>query len=167
MAEQPSAQHELEEELTAYLDGELDGAGARRVEERLARDAEYRAQLQKLERTWGLLDRLPRASVGEDFTKTTLEMVAVSAAADAAEVQRQVPRVRQRQRLAGAISMVAALLVGFAIGTQVWPDPNEKLLRDLPVLENLDLYYQADDLEFLRMLDQKNIFDDGDSENAG
>src|SRR6187399_1624604 len=98
MADQPSAQHELEEELTAYLDGELDAAGVRRVEERLARDAAYHGQLQKLERTWGLLDRLPRASVGEDFTKTTLEMVAVSAAADAAAVQSNVPRVRRRQR---------------------------------------------------------------------
>ncbi len=167
MADQPSTQHELEEELTAYLDGELDAAGVRHVEERLARDAVYRAQLQKLERTWGLLDRLSRASVGEEFTKTTLEMVAVSAAEDAAAVQRSLPRIRQRQRLAGAISMAAALLVGFAIGSQVWPDPNEALLRDLPVLENLDLYYQADDIEFLRMLDKKKLFDDGDSEHAG
>lgn len=167
MADQPSAQQELEEELTAYLDGELDAAGVRRVEDRLARDAAYRGQLQKLERTWGLLDRLPRAAVGEEFTKTTLEMVAVSAAEDAAAVQSNVPRIRRRQRLAGAISMAAALLVGFAIGNQVWPDPNEKLLRDLPVLEHLDLYYQADDIEFLRMLDKEHLFDDGDSEHAG
>ena len=167
MSDRPSPQQELEDELSAYLDGELDADGVRRVEERLARDADYRGQLQRLERAWGMLDRLPRASVDEQFTKTTLEMVALSAAEDAAAVASQVPRMRKRQRLAGLISMAAALLVGFAIGNQVWPDPNEALLKDLPVLENLDLYYQADDIEFLRMLDEKHLFDEGDSEHAG
>ncbi len=167
MADHFSTPNEVEDELSAYLDGELDAEGVRRVEERLARDADYHRQLQEMERAWGLLDRLPRASVGEEFTKTTLEMVALSAAEDAREVTRQLPRQRQRQRLAGVISMVAALLVGFAIGNQVWPDPNEQLLRDLPLLENLDLYYQADDIEFLRMLDEKHLFDEGDSEHAG
>ena len=38
-------QPEVADELTAYLDGELDAEAVRRVEERLARDAEYRGQL--------------------------------------------------------------------------------------------------------------------------
>jgi anti-sigma factor RsiW len=166
MADQDPNQQELEDELTAYLDGELGADDVRRVEDRLARDADYRGQLQQLERAWNLLDRLPRAEVGEQFTNTTLEMVAVSAAEDAEAATRQRPRVRQRQRLAGLISLAAALLVGFAIGSQVWPDPNEKLLENLPVLENLDLYYQVDDVEFLRMLDREHLFEDGDSEHA-
>ena len=83
MTNHESAQPEIDDELTAYLDGELDAASVRRVEERLARDTAYRGQLQKLERTWDLLDRLPRADVGEKFTKSTLEMVAVAAAKEA------------------------------------------------------------------------------------
>jgi anti-sigma factor RsiW len=155
-----------EDELCAYLDGELDAQAVRRVEERLARDPGCRAELHKLERAWNLLDRLPRAAVDENFTTSTLEMVAVSASREADAVLRELPRRRRRHRVAGALVMLAALAAGFAIGTQLWPDPNRGLLEDLPVLENLDLYYQADDITFLRELDRQGLFAEGDSENA-
>ncbi len=160
------AQPEADEELTAYLDGELDAGSVRRIEERLARDEAYRSQLQKLDRAWNLLDRLPRADVGESFTKTTLEMVAVVAAEEAEEASRTLPKLRRRQRLAGMISMVAALAVGYALGCGTWPDPNEALLRDLPVIENIDLFYQVEDAEFLRALDREHLFEDEEGENA-
>jgi hypothetical protein len=160
------SQQELEDELTAYLDGELDAESVRRVEERLARDESYRTQLQNLDRTWRLLDGLPRASVDEKFTKTTLEMVALSATEDAEAALRGLPARQRRQRLTGLISMAAALLVGFAIGHQVWPDPNQKLLADLPVLENLDLYYQVDDIEFLRLLDREHVFEESEGDSS-
>lgn len=63
----------LQEELTSYLDGELAADQVRKVEDRLARDAAYRAELQRLQRAWDLLDRLPRASLPESFSKSTLE----------------------------------------------------------------------------------------------
>ena len=166
MTNHESAQPEIDDELTAYLDGELDAASVRRVEERLARDTAYRGQLQKLERTWDLLDRLPRADVGEKFTKSTLEMVAVAAAKEADEVNRTLPKLKQRQRMAGVIAMVAALAVGYAIGRQAWPDPNEALLRDLPVIENIDLFYQVEDADFLRELDREHLFEEPEGENA-
>jgi anti-sigma factor RsiW len=166
MTNHESAQPEIDDELTAYLDGELDAASVRRVEERLARDAAYRGQLQKLERTWDLLDRLPRADVGEKFTKSTLEMVAVAAAKEADEVNRTLPKLKQRQRMAGVIAMAAALAVGYAIGRQAWPDPNEALLRDLPVIENIDLFYQVEDTDFLRELDREHLFEEPEGENA-
>ncbi len=166
MTKHESAQPEIDDELTAYLDGELDAASVRRVEDRLARDPTYRGQLQKLERTWDLLDRLPRADVGEKFTKTTLEMVAVAAAKEAEEVNLALPKLKQRQRLAGVIAMVAALAVGYVIGRQAWPDPNEVLLRDLPVIENIDLFYQVEDVDFLRALDREHLFEDAEGDNA-
>jgi hypothetical protein len=158
---------EPEDELSAYLDGELDGEAVRRVEERLARDPVCRAELQKLERAWNLLDRLPRAAVGESFTKSTIEMVATSASQEAEALVRELPRRQRRRRLAATLGMAGALAAGFVIGMQIWPDPNENLLEDLPVLENLDLYYQADDIEFLRLLDKEGLFAEGDPENAG
>ena len=163
------SEHEAQDvtdELSAYLDGELDAASRRRVEERLGRDAGYQAQLQKLERTWDLLDRLPRAEVGEDFTKTTIEMVALSASQEAETVVDQMPRRRRQQKILGSLAMAAALLVGFFLGRGLWPDPNEPLLKDLPVLKSLDLYYQADDIEFLRELDKANLFAESEGEHA-
>jgi hypothetical protein len=166
MAEHESSQSELIDELSAYLDGELDGESVRRVEERLARDPAYRAELKKLERAWDLLDRLPRASVGENFTRTTIEMVALSASQAAQAVLTELPRRQRRARLIGAAAMGAALVAGFLIGVSIWPDPNEGLLEDLPVLENLDLYYQADEIEFLRLLEKEGLFQEPDSDHA-
>jgi ferric-dicitrate binding protein FerR (iron transport regulator) len=143
MSEHEPAQTDLlHEELSAYLDGELDADAVGRIEERLARDPAYQAELQRLERAWGLLDRLPRASVDEAFTKSTIEMVAVAAA------------------------LVVATGVGYVIGTQIWKDPNQPLLEDLKVVENLDSYYQVDDIEFLRMLESEGLFADGDQDRA-
>jgi anti-sigma factor RsiW len=158
---------EFHEELTAYLDGELDGPAVKRVEERLARDPAYHAELQRLERTWGLLDRLPRANVDETFTKTTIEMVAVAASEDASELARALPGRRRRRQLLGGAGLVAAGLLGFVVGHWWWPNPNDQLLRDLPVLENFELYYQADNIDFLRLLDEQGLFAEGDADHAG
>jgi hypothetical protein len=166
MSEHELPQSELIDELSAYLDGELDAESVRRVEERLARDPAYRAELKKLERAWDLLDRLPRASVGESFTRSTIEMVALSASQEAQAVLTELPRRQRRARLIGAASLGAALVAGFLIGASIWPDPNEGLLEDLPVLENLDLYYQADEIEFLRLLEKEGLFQEPDSDNA-
>ena len=157
----------LHEELTAYLDGELDAADVRRVEERLARDSAYQVELQRLERAWGMLDRLPRATVDEAFSKTTIEMVAVAASEEAHAVLAEQPRRRRRQRLLAAGGMLAAGLIGFVVGTHLFPNPNEELLRDLPVLENFERYYQADNIDFLRMLEEDGLFVEGDSDHAG
>jgi anti-sigma factor RsiW len=167
MSERDTPQQELHDELNAYLDGELDADGVRRVEERLAREPAYRGELNKLERAWNMLDNLPRAAVGDDFTKTTIEMVALSASQEADAIVRGLPLKRRRRRIIAGASMLAALAVGFVVGTQLWPNPNDQLLNDLPVVERLDLYYQADDIDFLRLLDEKGLFNEGDTEHAG
>ena len=63
------------EELTAYLDGELDQESIERVESRLGSDPEYRNEMQGLQRTWDLLDQLPATDLGSSFTQTTMKLV--------------------------------------------------------------------------------------------
>ncbi len=63
------------EELTAYLDGELDAAAAQRVEQRLNSDADYRAEMQSLQQTWELFDQIPAGQSNASFTQSTMEMV--------------------------------------------------------------------------------------------
>ena len=65
---------------------------SRRIEALLASDPEVRRRLQALERTWDLLDELDAAPVGEPFTQTTLEMVAVAARQDVGTRARPRPR---------------------------------------------------------------------------
>ena len=125
------------------------------------------AELQRLERAWVLLDRLPRATVNDAFTKTTIEMVAVEASAEADAVKTALPRRQRRQQLMGMSGVLAAALVGFVVGHWLWPSPNQELLDDLPVLQNFELFYQVDNIDFLRMLQSQDLFAEGDNEHAG
>lgn len=148
---------ELDAELVAYLDGELDPAESRRIEELLAKDDQARARLRKLERAWDALDDLPRTTVDESFTRSTVEMIAVKAEQDVDELEHDVMRRRGRWLL-GIGGTAAAALIGFAIVQYAWPDPNRRLVEDLPVLEHLDEYSQVQDIDFLRQLAKEKLF---------
>jgi hypothetical protein len=146
----------LDEELVAYLDGELDAEGVRRIEALLASDPEVRRRVQSLERTWDMLDELDAAPVGEPFTQTTLEMVAVAARQDAEQSRAEAPRRRRRLLLAVGGGLLAAAAVGFC--AVALHDPDRQLLQDLPVLEHLDEYHQIGSTEFLHRLSKEGLF---------
>lgn len=150
----------IREELVSYLDGELDAEASLRVERRLAEDPVYRQALQELEKAWDMLDILPSALPDEDFTRTTVEMVALSAEEDVTSLKTQVER---RRRAAAVTAAAAACLAAIAaFGTVAWLTgrPNRELVRDLPVIENMEYYRHADSLEFLRRLEREGLFDE-------
>jgi len=60
------------EQLSAYLDGELEGADLQRVQEALAADESLRDELAALEATRRLVHELPRHRLGERFTSRVL-----------------------------------------------------------------------------------------------
>ena len=62
--------------------------------------------------------------------------------------------------------LLAAAVAGFAIGHSLWPNTNEKLLEDLPVLQNFELYYQVDNLQFLELLDREGVFVEEENDHA-
>ena len=149
---------DLESQLVAYLDGELDEDARRSIDRRLAADPELREALGRLERTWDLMDGLERSNVDDGFTQSTLEMVAQAAAEDLDRELAQAPRRRRHRWLVVSTSMVAAAAAGFLITTVVRSNPNEELLEDLPVLENLDRYSEINDIDFLRLLASEDLF---------
>lgn len=151
---------ELRETLVAYLDRELDTESRRRVEEQLAADEQMRDELQRLQRVSDALDALPRAAVDDRFTQTTIEMVALAAEADLLSQTHELPRRRRRQWLWGAAGLLAASLLGFMGSLFLAPDPNRTLARDLDVIENVDLYTEVGDLDYLRTLEQSGLFDE-------
>ncbi len=155
---------QLREELVAYLDGELDAEQSRRIEQRAAVEPDARRMLEELDRTWHMLDELDAPVTREDFTCTTLEMVAVAAVDDAQKARAQGPRRRLRAALWAVAGLVGAAAAGFLIVTSLIPDPNAQLLQDLPILENFDQYREVDNIEFLRALNKNNLFpEDGDA----
>ena len=114
----------VREEVVAYLDGELDVAASRRIEERAAVEPETRRILEEFDRTWHLLDELDATPASDDFTSTTLEMVALAAAADAAKIKVEAPRRRWRMRLLTLAGLAAAAVAGFFLVAGPAPDPN-------------------------------------------
>jgi hypothetical protein len=157
----------LDEELVAYLDGQLDPESARQVEQRLASEEPVRRRLQQLAQSWDMLDQLPHAVADDTFTRSTVQMVAVAAEQEMAEQQAVVPqRQRRRWLLAGVLAVLAGSC-GFLLAAKLWSDPNEQLLRDLSTIENVEAYGQVGDIEFLRKLNEEGLFPDDAPDPAG
>src|SRR5687768_1119317 len=78
----PQPEYPVNEELVAYLDGELPPEECRRVEDRLATDDEYRQQLRDLDQAWEALNALPTTAVDDGFARTTIELACVAAQED-------------------------------------------------------------------------------------
>jgi anti-sigma factor RsiW len=151
-------------ELVAYLDGELEGAASRAVEERLSRDPVYRRLLRELQQSWDLLEHLPQAEVGEAFTQSTVTMVAVVAADDAEKLRDRSQRRRRWAFWAGLAGSVAGLAAGYFGVAVLARRENRQVLRDLPVIERVDEYLYVDDIEFLRMLERQGVFSEAEVE---
>jgi hypothetical protein len=143
------------EEIVAYLDGELSGEESAHVERRLAADEDYRQQLQGIDRAWHALDDLPMATVDDRFSRTTLTMVVEDAAKDIEARTRALPVVRRRRWLATLFGAAAAAALGFVVFRLAWPNPNQMLAADLAVIDNVDIYSQFQDVDFLRTLHTK------------
>src|SRR5687767_6433877 len=104
--------HAHHDELVAYLDGELDAASTDRIENLLASNPAIRKELHRLERTWDLLDELPRATVDESFGSSTAEMIAIAAEKELEAHQAEIPRKRRQQWTWTVGGLAAALLCG-------------------------------------------------------
>ena len=154
------------EELTAYLDGELDADARTAVEKRLAEDEEFRLRMQGMEDAWALLDSLPRTEVDANFTQTTVEMVALAAKEEVDELEKSGRRNKWLGRTGIAVGVALAAWVGFYAVDQYTSAENDQLVRDLPVIEKVDLYRHIDDIEFLRELQAEGLFEDSVSAEA-
>jgi len=166
MSENPTKPNEiLDEELIAYLDGELPADEARQLERRLASEATLRNRLHELERTWEMLELLPKSQPTRAFTASTLSMVALTVEQDIQKVERRTNWSTVAWWLGGAVAAVAASLAAFLTTHSQLEQPNRELARDLPVIEHLDEYRYVDNLDFLQRLDQEGLFvtEEGDA----
>ena len=64
-----------EDELVAYLDGELSEQEMQSLDNILTQNPTARAEVEQLRQTWELLDALPRSAVTEDFTARTVASI--------------------------------------------------------------------------------------------
>jgi hypothetical protein len=148
----PQPELPADEELVAYLDGELSPDDCRRVEARLAADADYRRQLHDLDQAWEALDALPAPRIDDDFARTTMELVTIAAEGDLSQrAARAATRMQWRKWwLAGA--GIAAAVIGFAAARGLQSRGDRALLADLPVIRQFDQLTHVENIDFLRRL---------------
>ncbi|MBX3426029.1 MAG: hypothetical protein KF688_10150 [Pirellulales bacterium] len=130
------------EQIVAYLDGELSPSESAEIERRLARDEEFRQEMQGIERAWAALDDLPRTTLDDRFARTTMEMVVSEAANEVAALTAALPVVRRKRQWSRLLAGAAAGLLAFLAVRIVRDAPNRALLADLPVVRNVDSYSQ-------------------------
>jgi len=137
-------------DLVAYLDGELDESKSRAIATKLTHSMTARRELEALEKTWELLEYLPKARAPEDFTARTLTEVQLLAQRGG-RLQSAAQQAAQRMLRVGVWTLASALVfvVGYATMRWVWPDPTSQLARDLTIAEHLDEYRDVDTLQFL------------------
>ena len=148
------------EELTAYLDGELDQEQVQQVELRLGEDSAYLAEMQALQKTWDLLDDLPATEPGTSFTKTTMEMVVGEAAKS--EKRRRTRGWVWPGRIAMMLAIPAFLFAtAFGVIRKLQTEPDRLLIDNLSVVENHSRYDSIKcDMEFLERLSNQSLFSD-------
>jgi len=132
----------------------------------LAEDADYRNQLLKLQKSWDLLDHLPRAPVADSFALSTVEMVALKAGDDVVELKQAAVQKQGLFRYLAAAGIVAGFLAGFFLVRTAGNWTDSQLVKDLPVIENVDLYDYVESVDFLSDLEKSGLFSEEISDDS-
>lgn len=146
-------------EMVSYLDGELDAQQVADVEKRLSEDHEYRLRLQQLQQAWDLLDELPRSRADDQFTRSTVEIVVVKARDEINQLGRLPAWRRQLPLLLGLLLVLGITFTGYLLSWRAATADNRRFLEDLPVIEQVGEYRQAESVEFLRLLVKEGLFE--------
>jgi anti-sigma factor RsiW len=147
--------------LVAYLDGELSEPAVKEIDQVLSKSPAVRHDVEMLARTWDLLDQLPRLATEEDFTARTLSVAQKEEAPRPLLPTSVSERLQSRQLRRGGVLLIwlavlaASAFLGYSATAHWVPDQSEDLLRNLEVVEKLDLYRNVESLEFLKQLDEK------------
>ena len=161
MSDEITPSSSFTEKLVAYLDGELPEGDARDVENSLACDPAMRAEVEKLNRAWELLDLLPRPNASSEFSSRTLTTLKVSGATTALpNDQVAAPTVALNVSKASQIGkstiaawsagLVAVCVLGFVVGRMTARPDSDAWLDDMPLIERIDVYREIGDAQFLR-----------------
>ena len=158
---------EQRDNLTAYLDGELEDNLTQQIDHVLAKSEVARHEVEALARTWELLDLLPKPSARDDFTERTLTTLKVSEVRPRLVDQPWFGYVRRGSiGAAWVLGLAACALAGFFITSRAIPGPQDELLTNLPLVKDLDLYLEVPDLHFVTELQKSTVFNISETETA-
>jgi anti-sigma factor RsiW len=154
--------------LVAYLDGELPEPEARALEIKLTQSVSGRREVESLQRTWELLEYLPRVQAPAEFTARTITLATGQAGLDDRLVHAARRALQHAAKiLAGLVVAAVTVFASYAATRWLWPDPTARLARDLSIAEYLDAYREVGSFDFLRQLDESPEFNDLATPTAG
>jgi len=143
---------DLDEQLVAYLDGELSPEDLRALEMRLGSESALRTRLRELQNGWEMLDELPLATSSATLLETTIRMAAVDGDVSANSTRLKSPKNWFYRLLAFAAATGVCFLLGLALMKVRDYVRYRNQLRDLPIAMHLDAYLHASDLTLMRNL---------------
>ncbi len=175
MANEKPLSDEQRAELVAYLDGELPKPVAQAIEAKITSDPRMRAEAETLRRTWDLLDHLPKPEPTAQFASRTLDRIStirMSSVRSQVKIPNGITRGRWKSWALGvgwAAAVLLAAIVGYggsrvffkgtsATGADDSVEVQSQLVKDFRVIENQWLYVHADDVDFLRALQDPELF---------
>ena len=142
--------------LVAYLDGELDEDGTRRVETVLSQSNVARTDVEQLARTYELLDELDRPRASVEFAEKTIATAKLEQIKPSITQQRWFQLTRRYSPLAlWTFAMVSAAAAGYGISRYGVPQDDDVLLDNYPVIRELDVYEEAGNYDFLDRLSRE------------
>jgi len=146
---------EVDEQLVAYLDGELQPDERSELEQRLGHDSNLRARLRTLQNGWDLLDDLPMATPSAILLESTIRMAAMTASkGEPSATSRPLKRVFESKVFWLTLLSMLALGIG-AGGARVRETIRFRAeLAELPLAIHTDAYLHASDLSLMRTLMQ-------------
>ncbi|MBT5020518.1 MAG: hypothetical protein HON04_17440 [Planctomicrobium sp.] len=141
------------ENLSAYLDGELDDGGTQRIETLLVQSSVARNDVELLSKTYDLLDELPRPDAPKDFLEKTLATAKMEQVKHPISEQQWFITTQKMLILSGwTVALVVASAIGFMVTNQYVERPDDALIQELPLIQNLDRYEEVQSVEFLDLL---------------
>lgn len=152
----------IDEDLIAYLDGELDAQACAEIEARIEQDGELQRRVEAYRLSWNMMDDLERVVARSDFAHSTVEMIALDAVnSDRKKTEAQV-RFRRLLPFALIAASVCCASLSYALVRRSLTRSDRHLVRDFTVIENFDLYRHVQSVEFLELLAESELFAEGD-----
>lgn len=149
------------EDLVAYLDGELPDDQVQQIDNVISRSEVARHEVEALARAWEMLDVLTPMPASEDFATKTLSSLRALEQPFIISDQWWYIYITRSIAVTGWLAAVSLCgWLGFQITRHWVPNPNDALIRDMPVIEKLHEYQDVGDIEFLKELKRQGLFDE-------
>ncbi|MDG2206747.1 MAG: hypothetical protein P8K78_02470 [Pirellulales bacterium] len=148
----------MNEQLSAYLDGELSEAEKHKLEEQIHNDSAIKHRFESLQKNWLLLDQLSAKKANPDFAASTVEMVAIrSSEIPEVDCNKSSWEACPRWLLISGAAVIA-VAIGYFTTIALIDDRNGALLEHLVLLENLPEYQLVDDVTFVEQIGKIEYF---------